>query len=829
MSDALASSPIYQSLPPISRKVWDDKYRLKKPDGTPIDKTPEATLHRVADFLATAEGSGNSSETLSSREYWARKFYSVMETFEFMPAGRIIAGAGAGRNVTLSNCFVMGTIPDSMVGIFDHLKQAALTMQAGGGIGYDFSTIRPRGAHVAGVAADASGPLSFMDCWDAMCRTVMSAGSRRGAMMATIICDHPDIEDFIKAKHDPARLRNFNLSVMVTDAFMAAVKDDADWPLVHKKPPVKRPTGCWTSIMRPSIPHRPNSPMEEVFVHRMVKARYLWDLITRNTYDHAEPGIMFIDRVNRQHNLWDIDFIRASNPCGEKFMGPYDSCLLGSLNLAMLVKDAFTPTARLDRERLREVVKIAIRMMDNVIDVNYFPLPEQAEKARETRQLGLGITGLADMLAMLGITYGTAEAALFAEGVMREITEAAYWASVELASEKGSFPAFDKVHFLGGQNFAATQLDEDLKTAIEERGIRNSLLTSIAPTGTISLFMKNVSSGMEPIFAYSYKRKVLQPDGVTRIEELVEDYAVKAYRESRLDDSPGGELPGYFVTAQTLTPSDHVRMQGALQKWVDSSISKTINCPEDISFEDFQSVYMEAWEAGCKGCTTYRPNDVTGSVLSVEKPAEKPVPVTDSGDPMLRPAVLDGSTYKIKFGSMEHAVYVNVTHTPATETDPARPFEVFINTKDPSHQAWMTALTRMVSAVFRRPYDSRFVVEELKAVFDPTFSGFFEGRPVPSLAAAIGRVIESHMERIGYIQPGTHWKLSATPKDVEIEEVEPETPALATASTVKVSLVAPLSTTDKTGSRICPKCFSANLKNEAGCFQCLDCGNSKCG
>jgi ribonucleoside-diphosphate reductase alpha chain len=834
MSDALASSPIYQSLPPISRKVWDDKYRLKKPDGTPIDKTPEATLHRVADFLATAEGSGNSSETLSSREYWARKFYSVMETFEFMPAGRIIAGAGAGRNVTLSNCFVMGTIPDSMVGIFDHLKQAAVTMQAGGGIGYDFSPIRPKGAHVAGVAADASGPLSFMDCWDAMCRTVMSAGSRRGAMMATMICDHPDIEDFIKAKHDPARLRNFNLSVMVTDAFMAAVKADADWPLVHKKPPVKRPPGSLASIMRPSIPHRPNSPMEEVFVHRTVKARYLWDLITRNTYDHAEPGIMFIDRVNRQHNLWDIDFIRASNPCGEKFMGPYDSCLLGSLNLAMLVKDAFTPTARLDRERLREVVKIAIRMMDNVIDVNYFPLPEQAEKARETRQLGLGITGLADMLAMLGITYGTAEAALFAEGVMREITEAAYWASVDLASEKGSFPAFDKVHFLGGQNFAATQLDEDLKTAIEELGIRNSLLTSIAPTGTISLFMKNVSSGMEPIFAYSYTRKVLQPDG-SKAEERVEDYAVKLYRDrweaaefaNEVDPETFNtdHLPGYFVTAQTLTPSDHVRMQGALQKWVDSSISKTINCPEDISFEDFQSVYMEAWEAGCKGCTTYRPNDVTGSVLSVtsapEKPAEAPsrasaLPAAEDR-PSTRPEVLDGKTYKIKIGSMDHAVYVTVTHTPGysvTGYDSVRPFEVFISTKDPSHQVWMTALSRMISAIFRRPHDSSFVPEELKAVFDPTFTGFHGGRQVPSVVAAIGDVIERHMRSIGYIQPGTHWKLSATPKDVKTEEV---------------SLVAPLSTTDKTGSRICPKCFSANLKNEAGCYQCLDCGNSKCG
>lgn len=856
MSVLELASPIYERMPPISRMIWNDKYRLKHADGTPIDATPESTLRRVAEFLAGAE------HPAADRSGWANKFDSVMQTFEFMPAGRIVAGAGAGRNVTLSNCYVMGTIPDSMDGIFEHLKEAALTMQAGGGIGYDFSPIRPKGAEVKGVGAFASGPLSFMDCWDAMCRTVMSAGSRRGAMMATMGCWHPDILDFITAKHDPARLRMFNVSVLCTDAFMQAVFDDKPWELYHAKPPVKGPK-IETTDDKGNV----------VYVHKVVRAKDLWDQITRNTYDHAEPGVIFIDRINRLHNLWWIDDIRATNPCGEKAMGPYDSCLLGSLNLARFVSFAFTARAEVNFTRIDEVVKIAIRMMDNVIDLNFFPLPQQAAKARETRQLGLGITGLADMLVMLGLVYGSTEAAELAEKVMERITLAAYWASVELAMEKGSFPAFDKIRFLGGDNFAAERLPEDLKTAIEENGIRNSLLTSIAPTGTISLFMDNTSSGMEPIFAFAYDRKVLQDDG-SKISERVEDYVLALYRQHWQDRQredgletlwQDSYLPDYFVTAQDLTPADHVRMQGALQRWVDSSISKTINCPEDISFEDFQSVYIHAWKAGCKGCTTYRPNEVTGSVLSVasgpEKPADGPKktgviaefpldgkplniltktggglltgiavsgvvydddsaeivvedyalnecgiysdPMDDPG-PSERPDALPGVTYKIKLGGMDHAVYVNVTDI--EEHGERRPFEVFINTKDPSHQAWTTALTRMISAVFRRPYDSRFVVDELKAVFDPTFSGWEGGRPVPSLAAAIGNVIERHMKSIGYgyvVPPETGVIVPA------------EEPTMAAPAVAK--------------GKVCQVCFSTNLKMESGCFQCLDCGNSKCG
>lgn len=873
MSDEITASPIYDAMPPISRAIWKDKYRLTAPDGTPIDIRPEDTLWRVARHLALAETGENLPSPFRGdlddyRDQWAKHFFDVMQTFEFMPAGRIVAGAGAGRNVTLSNCYVMGTIPDSMDGIFEHLKEAALTMQAGGGIGYDFSPIRPKGAEVKGVGAFASGPLSFMDCWDAMCRTVMSAGSRRGAMMATMGCWHPDILDFITAKADSSRLRMFNVSVLCTDAFMDAVLHDKDWTLYHEKPPAK---GEKVDFLDPHG--------NTVYAHKVIKAKELWDHITRCTYDQAEPGVIFIDRINKLHNLWWIDDIRATNPCGEKAMGPYDSCLLGSVNLAMFVESPFTSHAKVKLARLIEVVKIAIRMMDNVIDVNYFPLPQQAAKARETRQLGLGITGLADMLAMLGMTYGSLNAAQMAGRVMKTINEAAYWASIELARQKGSFPAFDADKFLGGENFAATKLDDHARVAIREMGIRNSLLTSIAPTGTISIFMNNVSSGMEPIFATSYTRKVLQDDGSKR-EELVVDYAVRAYADF-IGDGPDDEplrqqdLPPFFVTAQTLTPTHHVRMQAALQDWVDSSISKTINCPEDISFEDFQSVYLLAYQTGCKGCTTYRPNEVTGSVLSVvDAPAvlEKamaseagqeamqksiargivamdeakravgmnpimtaPYGAASNGDsPSTRPEVLDGKTYKIKIGSMEHAVYVNVTHIPASDDEPARPFEVFISTKDPSHQVWMTALSRMVSAIFRRPHDSTFVVEELKAVFDPTFTGFWHGKQVPSVVAAIGRVIERHMETIGYLRQGVFWRLTANTTDTEIAEDTTLdhlewTERGPVANSISVSESFDRTVWGKPTGPACPKCFSTNLKRESGCTQCLDCGHSKCG
>ncbi|MGX9351705.1 adenosylcobalamin-dependent ribonucleoside-diphosphate reductase [Shimia sp. W99] len=754
---------------PIAEQIWDMKYRFKKADGAPIDLSVEDSWRRIARDLAKVE---------KEPEVWEERFYSALEDFKYLPAGRITAGAGTARNVTLFNCFVMGTIPDSMAGIFDMLKEAALTMQQGGGIGYDFSTIRPRGADVMGVAADASGPLSFMDVWDAMCRTIMSAGSRRGAMMATMRCDHPDIEQFITAKSDPARLRMFNMSVLVTDAFMEAVKADGPWELKFGNK-----------------------------VYHTVQARNLWNKIMQSTYDYAEPGVIFIDRINAMNNLNYVETIAATNPCGEQPLPPYGACLLGSINLARLVKNPFEGDAALDEVELSELVATAVRMMDNVVDASKFPLPEQAAEAQAKRRIGLGVTGLADALLMLGLRYGSEDAAAQTEAWMKAIARASYLASVELAREKGAFPLFDKEKYLSGGLVA--QMDEDVKAAIAEHGIRNALLTSIAPTGTISLYAGNVSSGIEPVFAYAYTRKVLQKDG-SRTEEEVVDYAVQMWRDKFGDR----ELPEYFVNAQTLEPSAHVRMQAAAQKWIDSSISKTINCPEDISFDAFKDVYMQAWDTGCKGCTTYRPNDVTGSVLAVSEkedqaPGENPADhVADSGEviymsePLERPQSLEGATYKLKWPDSEHAIYLTVNDV--IINGHRRPFEVFINSKNMEHYAWTLALTRMISAVFRRGGDVSFVVEELKAVFDPRGGAWMEGKYIPSILAAIGGVIERHMIAIGFIE-GEGMGLKS----------DPQAQVMAVGEAPR--------------GKACPSCGQFDLQMVEGCMTCMSCGHSKCG
>ena len=1133
---------------PIAEQIWDMKYRLKDPTGTPIDRTVEDTWRRIARALAAAE---------KDPAAWEARFYAALEDFRFLPAGRITAGAGTGRAVTLFNCFVMGTIPDSLGGIFEALKEAALTMQQGGGIGYDFSTIRPRGAAVHGVAADASGPLSFMDVWDAMCRTIMSAGSRRGAMMATMRCDHPDIEDFIAAKADPARLRMFNMSVLVTDAFMAAVKSDASWDLTFDGKP-------WRSL----------------------PARDLWDRIMRSTYDYAEPGVIFIDRINAMNNLGYAETIAATNPCvtaetwvataegarqvrdlvgrpfralvdgrvrdsgpagffatgtrpvlrlttacgrslrltadhpvlkvtahtrwrietawseagrlrpgdeimlnnhraapvpvapeddagyllglligdgtiredrtiiswwpaarcanddslpdpvmtrveallralphradfsgwqtvpgrgeyriataaltalarrwglghghktltpaieaappgfaasvlrglfdadgsvqgnrdkglslrlaqsdlalleraqrmllrlgvnstlhrdrrpggsrllpdgrggtapyptaaqhelvisgdnlavfagrigladaaksarltaalsgyaralnrerfvatvaslnddgsepvfdvqipgvnafdanglmvhncGEQPLPPYGACLLGSVNLSRLVDDPFGPAAALDLDALDDLVATAVRMMDNVVDVSRFPLPAQAAEAQAKRRIGLGVTGLADALLMTGLRYGS-DAAVAATGLwMHRIARAAYRASIALAREKGPFPLFDAEPFLASGTMR--QMDDDIRDAVRSHGIRNALLTSVAPTGTISLYAGNVSSGIEPVFAHAYTRKVLQPDG-TRTEEEVVDYAVRLWRD-RMGDAP---LPDHFVNAQTLAPLDHVRMQAAAQQWVDSSISKTINCPEDIPFDSFREVYMAAWDSGCKGCTTYRPNAVTGSVLSVAEPAPAPAatpPVPEpvqAAEPLDRPTDLEGATYKLKWPGSEHAIYITINDI--TLAGRRRPFEIFINSKNMEHYAWTVALTRMISAVFRRGGDVSFVVEELKAVFDPRGGAWMEGRYIPSILAAIGGVIERHMVATGFLAAeGT--ALKADPR-AEVVSLPPR-PAQTHPAQTHPARTRP--------ARTCPACGSPDLVMAEGCLTCAACGHSKCG
>ncbi|MCR9068658.1 MAG: adenosylcobalamin-dependent ribonucleoside-diphosphate reductase [Rhodobacteraceae bacterium] len=751
---------------PIAEQIWDMKYRLKQADGTPVDQSVEDTWRRIARALAEVE---------DDKQAWEDRFYAALEDFRYLPAGRIVAGAGTGRSVTLFNCFVMGTVSDSMAGIFEALKEAALTMQQGGGIGYDFSTIRPKGAAVSGVAADASGPLSFMDVWDAMCRTIMSAGSRRGAMMATLRCDHPDIEEFIAAKSDPARLRMFNMSVLVTDPFMEAVKADGPWHLTFGGR-----------------------------VYHTVQARDLWNKIMRATYDYAEPGVIFIDRINAENNLNYAEAIAATNPCGEQPLPPYGACLLGSVNLARLVEDPFSDAARLDETALNQITATAIRMMDNVVDASRFPLPAQAQEAQAKRRIGLGVTGLADALAMVGLRYGSQEAAAQTEVWMRAIANASYRASALLAEEKGAFPLFDASEYASAP--MVQRLEPEVQALIAEHGLRNALLTSIAPTGTISLYAGNVSSGIEPIFANAYTRKVLQPDG-TRTEEEVVDYAVQMWRDLK-GDAP---LPDHFVNAQTLHPMDHVRMQAAAQPWVDSSISKTINVPADISFEAFKDVYTEAYATGCKGCTTYRPNEVTGSVLSIsgkEKDAAQVQPVTEAtgevvymSEPLDRPQSLEGHTYKLKWPESEHALYITINDI--IVGGHRRPFEIFINSKNMEHYAWIVALTRMISAVFRRGGDVSFVVEELKAVFDPRGGAWMGGKYVPSILAAIGGVIERHLVSIGFIA-GEGLGLKSDPRAEVVNLGHRPGPA-------------------------CPSCGQYDMRMVEGCLTCASCGHSKCG
>lgn len=810
------------NLPAISQRIWDLKYRLRDPSGMPVESSLEETWERVAKAAASVESKAD-------RKRWAQSFNDVMADLVFLPAGRIIAGAGTKRDVTLFNCFVMGPIQDDLSDIFENVREAALTMQRGGGIGHDFSTLRPAGALVQSIGAGASGPVSFMDVWDAMCRTIMSAGQRRGAMMATLRCDHPDIEAFIAAKADPARLRNFNLSVLVTEAFRQAVEADADWPLVF---------GGKT--------------------YRTVKARELWDRLMRATYDYAEPGVIFIDRINAMNNLAYCEEIRATNPCGEQPLPPYGACLLGSINLARLVSSPFTPNARLDEARLDAVVPVAVRLLDNMIDVSGYPLAAQRREAKAKRRIGLGITGLADALAMCGVNYGAAEARDLAQTWMKRIQEAAYATSAALASEKGAFTLFDADRFLAAPN--VEKLPGSVRAAIKKGGIRNGCLTSIAPTGTISLLAGNVSSGIEPVFDFRYSRRI-RSDGGGSETEVIEDYAHRMFRTLHGEQAA---LPQSFVTAGMLAPRQHLEMQAALQGHVDSSISKTINCPETMAFEDFKDIYALADQLGLKGCTTFRPNAVTGSILSSVEASQgnetakgsevaggQPASelIVTSGDslpqgeapsrrsvvymakPLERDAALAGFTYKLKWAASDHAIYITINDI--EQDGRRRPFEIFINTRHLEHYAWTVALTRMISAVFRRGGDVTFVVDELKAIFDPQGGQWMDGRYVPSLLAAIGGVIEKHMIRTGFLSrpfepplAGDNSSASLTVTENLPQGARSAGPSGAMGAGGHGRRDQPLSSGPV---KRCSRCGHGALVLQGGCWVCLDCGHTRCG
>ncbi|WP_324779874.1 adenosylcobalamin-dependent ribonucleoside-diphosphate reductase [Thiobacillus sedimenti] len=579
----------------ISRHIWETRYRA------PGEADIRASWQRVAHAVAQAEA--------NDREPWVARFAALLDGFRFLPGGRILAGAGTGHRVTLFNCFVMGEIADDLEHIFEALKEGALTMQHGGGVGYDFSTLRPAGTVAQATGSIASGPVSFMHIWDAMCATMLSTGARRGAMMATLRCDHPDIEVFVDAKRDPAVLRHFNLSVQVSDAFIQAVADDAEWPLVFPLHAGETAADTvlrrWTGTGAP-VPCR---------VVRTLKARALWQRILRAAYDTAEPGVLFVDTINRDNTLGDVEHLTATNPCGEIPLPPYGACDLGSLNLAAFVTAPFAADARLDLEGLADAARLAVRFLDNVIDVSRYPLPAQADEARRKRRIGLGITGLADALVLLGLAYDSAGARALATDAMQTVRDAAYLASVELAREKGAFPAFARDAFLAS-GFAA-RLPANIRDAIAAYGIRNSHLLAIAPAGTISLLANNCSSGIEPVFAAEAERRVLQADGRYRTH-TVRDYAWLRWQ------SLGHEgMPPAFIEARALDPRAHLAMQAALQPCVDNAISKTINVAADTPFERFAELYREAHALGLKGCTVFRPNPVTGAILSEPPPDER--------------------------------------------------------------------------------------------------------------------------------------------------------------------------------------------------------------
>ena len=737
-------------------------------------KGNEADVHAVRLRVARALAG---IETENKRNHWEKLFYEAQD-LGFVPAGRINSAAGTDLCATLINCFVqpvgdsISESSDGRPGIYTALQQAAETMRRGGGVGYDFSAIRPVGAHVKGTQSRASGPVSYMRVFDRSCETVESAGSRRGAQMGVLRCDHPDIEDFIHAK-DQGDLTNFNISIGVTDAFMQAVESDGEVELSHKARPTAEliAAGAYQREELTETGEASGETSRGPWVYRKLRARELWDQIMRSTYDHAEPGILFLDRMNRDNNLYYCETIEATNPCAEQPLPPYGCCCLGSINLTLFVNNPFTAEAQFDYAAFGRIVDTSVRMLDNVLEATHWPLPQQQAEAASKRRIGLGFTGLGDALIMLRLRYDTADARAMAAKISEFMRDRAYLASVELAKERGAFPLFNADLYLSGGNFAS-RLPAEIKEQIRKHGLRNSHLLSIAPTGTISLaFADNASNGIEPPFSWTYTRKKRMADGTLK-EYAVEDYAWRYYKHL------GGNteaLPDYFVTALEISAEAHKDMVAAVAPYIDTAISKTVNVPGDYPYSEFENLYMAAWKAGLKGLATYRPNSVLGSVLSVGEANEKKQPqdvlISDANRrlsigslpaPVLaslrwpgRPKLTDGNmawTYMIETPHGSFALFVG--HIENEESGHKVPFEVWVNGSEQPRGLGAVAKTLSMDM---RANDRRWLQLKLdmlaKTVGDEAFQMPFppHGEPklMPGPVAAMAQVVRYRCEQIG--------------------------------------------------------------------------------
>jgi len=747
-------SPVAEAIPEqaICREALLEKYAKDQ------EQTIADVRARVARALAAAERE-------DKRAHWERRFYEAMEA-GFIPAGRINSAAGIPMQATLINCFVqpvgdsISEVVDGKPGIYTALQEAAETMRRGGGVGYDFSAIRPKGAEVRGTRSRASGPVSYMRVFDRSCETVESAGARRGAQMGVLRCDHPDVEEFIHAK-DQGDLANFNISVGVTDAFMRAVEDDARIELVHKARP-----------HADAIAAGAHQKEDGLWVYAKPRARELWDQIMRSTYDHAEPGILFIDRMNQDNNLNYCEAIEATNPCAEQPLPAYGCCCLGSINLTRFVSHAFSEKAAFDYARFGEVVEVSVRMLDNVLDVTAWPLEAQREEAIAKRRVGLGFTGLGDTLIMLRLRYDSEEARETAARISEFMRDRAYRASSDLAKERGAFPLFNADMYLSGSGFAA-RLPQELKALIRRQGVRNSHLLSIAPTGTISLaFADNASNGIEPAFSWTYTRKKRMADGVLK-EFPVEDYAWRLYKHGRDVNT----LPPYFVTALELSASAHERMVAAVAPYIDTSISKTVNVPETYPYEDFQGLYFEAWKSGLKGLATYRPNNVIGSVLSVgqeSRPQDfvssdrnRRIEIKAVPEPVLaslrwpgRPNLAGGNpawTYMIEHPHGQFALFVGHVEN---ETR-AHPFEAWVNGAEQPRGLGAVAKTLSMDMRANDPAWLRLKLETLAKTsgddaFDMPFPPHGEKRRMPSLCSAVAQLVRWQCEQLSALPEEKH-------------------------------------------------------------------------